>query len=154
MKRLTAIILLLALLIGSAAAETEAWIICKPGSFVYARRSPTKHALELGRLELGDKVTLTGRQKNGFSECDGLDFELSEGWVFSGYLVEDEPEQDGGTYRACGNGRTALRKWVNGPRRAWAKNGATFRVFALTDTWALTSKGFIKTEYIEPEGDG
>ena len=153
MKRLMAAMLLFVIFTGSAAADTDAWILCKPDSFVYARRSPTKNALELGRLELGDKVILTGNEKNGFSECYGLTFEQSGGWIFSGYLVNDKPEPDGGTYIASGNGRTAIRRWVNGPRRAWAKHGATFKVYAKSSEWALTSRGFIRTEYIDPEGE-
>lgn len=152
MKKTIAAILLLVFLFSTAAAEETAWIICKPDSFVNVRQTPNKRGTEIGRLELGDQITLTGRTKNGFSECEGMHFESTTGWIFTGYLVDEEPEQIPGTiYRNSGNGRTALRRWVNGPRRAWAKNGDTFRVYAKTETWALTSKGFIRTEYIDPE---
>lgn len=154
MKRMIAAILLAVLLFNTAAAaETTAWILCKPDSFVFARRNPTKQALELGRLELGDKVTLTGKKKNGYAECSGLTFEFQSGWIHTGYLVYDKPEKDGGLYRNCAHGRTALRRWVDGPRRAWASENTTFRVYARSAEWAVTSKGFIRVEFIEPEGE-
>ncbi len=151
MKRILAILTALLILSGTASAE---WIICKPDSYVNVRQTPSKKGAELGRLELGDEITLTGRTKNGFSECSDLHLEMPTGWIFTGFIVDEEPRQVPGTlYRSCGNGRTALRRWVNGPRRAWADNGDTFRVFATTAEWALTSKGFIRTEFIEPEGE-
>ena len=154
MKKLIAAALLIVLLFSSAFADTEAWIFCKPGSFVNAREFPTKRSADIGRLEFGDKITVTGKTRNGFAECVGLHLEASPVWIFTGYIVYDEPEPDGRMYMASANGRTALRRWVDGPRRAWAKNGDTFRVFAVSAEWALTSKGFIKREFIEPDGDG
>ena len=149
MRKALAALIVLAMMFSTAAAE---WIICKPDSYVKVRRSPSRKAMELGRMELGDEVTLTGRVKNGYAECTGLAFEEDTGWIHAGYIVEDEPEIIGEIYRHCGNGRTALRKWVNGPRRAWATAETTFKVYAMTDEWALTSRGFIRTQYIEPEG--
>lgn len=150
MKKAIAALITMALIYSTAAAE---WIICKPDSFVNVRRSPSKQATGIGRMELGEEITLTGKIQNGYAECIGLAFEETTGWIFAGYIVDDEPEVlDGDLYRNCGNGRTALRKWVDGPRRAWATEETTFTVYAMTPEWALTSKGYIRTEYIEPEG--
>lgn len=151
MKRLIAAILLLCVLFSTAAAETDAWIICKASSYVNARALPKKQSDAVGRLELGDRITLTGKEKNGYAQAYGFTFEAAEWWVFKGYLVYDEPRAADGLYHSNANGRTALRRWVNGPRRAWAKKDTAFRVYAISNEWTLTSKGFIRTEYIEPE---
>jgi hypothetical protein len=130
--------------------EQECWILCQPDSWVYARMNPSKKSQELGRLECGDKVYTDGKTKNGFLHIYGLWFELDEGWVKKGYVVFDEP------YRPflyetniSSNGRVMARKTIDGKRRCWLKDGQAIKVYMMTDEWAVTNKGFVKSRFID-----
>lgn len=146
---------LLCCLIDSARAEErEGWILCKPDSYVVARWSASKTGEILGRLEMGDKIITDGQTKNGYLHCRGLTFESDEGWVYAGYIVWDEPaETTDKTWVINAGGRTACRRWVDGPRRAWAKNHSEVTVYAISNDWAVTNKGFIKVSCMEPKED-
>lgn len=126
------------------------WTICKAGSYVNVRSGPMRKAQELGRLEPAEQVWTDGKQKGAYVHVVGLTMESEEGWVHAGYLVKDEPEMlDGEFYRVCSNGRVALRRMVDGSRRAWAKSGAVLKVYVMSKEWALTNRGYIRTEFIE-----
>lgn len=132
------------------AEEEEAWIICQPGSYVNVRESPKKSGTEMGRLELGDKVTTDGKTKNGYSHCVDLSMEQTEGWIFTGYLTDEEPEiMDAATFQIRAGGRTASRRWVDGPVRKWIQPGKQVKVYAMNSTWAVTNRGFIRSDFIE-----
>ena len=138
-------------LYGSALAEErEGWILCQPDSYVNARWAASSRSDKLGRLELGDRIRSDGVTKNGFVHCIGLTFESTEGWVHAGYIVWDEPSMETETWVVNAGGRTACRKYVDGPRRCWAKNHSQVTVFAVSSEWAVTNRGFIRTKYIEP----
>jgi hypothetical protein len=66
-------------------------------------------------------------------------------------LVSVQLGENGKTCTISANGRVACRKWADGPRRAWTVNGSTVKVYAYASDWALTSKGWIRTEYIDLE---
>ena len=153
MKRLIAlaVIVLLAITTQAAmAAEREGWILCQPDSYVNARWLPDKGSDIIGRLELGDRIVTDGERKGDYIHCVGLRFESNEGWIHRGYITWDEPRITEETWTVTAGGRTACRRYANGPRRCWAKRGSSVTVYAVSNEWALTDKGFVKTKYIKP----
>ena len=134
------------------AEEQECWILCQPDSWVYARTSPNKKSMELGRLECGDMIYTDGKVKNGFLHVYGLTFELGEGWVHKGYVVYDEPYAPNQIDTIIkSNGRVSARRTIGGKRRCWVKNGQSIKVYMISYEWSVTNKGFIKTKFIEIE---
>lgn len=132
------------------AEDKPCWILCQPDSWVYARTSPKKKSMELGRLECGEMIYTDGVIKNGFIHVYDLNFESSEGWVSKGYVIYDEP------YKPCfpdtqikSNGRVSARRTINGKRRCWVKDGQSIRVYMASAEWCVTNKGFIQTKFIE-----
>lgn len=129
--------------------EIECWILCQPDSWVNARINPSKKSDTLGRLECGDRVFTDGKKKNGFIHVTGLRFEMGEGWVKTGYIVYDEPyKPEFYETEIKSNGRVQARKTVNGKRRCWLKNGQKIKVYMMTDEWAVTNKGYVKSKFI------
>ena len=146
LKRLLA--LLLAVLIISTAAVAEnytVYVLCQPDSFVYVRQFPKRDAQEAGYAELGDELTTDGTKRNGFLWVGGFE---GGGWIYSGFVtrcpvtvarIETEVES---------RGRVACRRYINGTRRKWLKNGQKVVVFAFADDWTITNQGFIQTQYL------
>lgn len=132
------------------AEGTEAWIMCQPGDWVHARTSPSRKGGSLGRLETGDMIHINGRSRDGYMRAVQLSLEESEGWIFGGYIVTEKPADKGGAwYRVKSSGRVAARKYIEGPRRCWVVDGSMVQVWYTADGWAVTSKGYIKTEFLE-----
>lgn len=148
-------ILLIILSVTAWAADNEgltAWVICHPASYVNARSSPSGRSQSIGRFEAGDKVEIDGRYKNGFAHSEALQFELGEGWIAAGYLVFDEPVWEGGKwYYVCSNGRVASRKCIDGDRLCWLQPMTELQVFWRSDEWCLTTRGMVKTKYLEED---
>lgn len=151
---------IIALALAWAAAGTEEndddyqtrYVICNPKSFVNVRSAAKKNAQEVGRLECGDVVYTLGEKKGQYVKIYTTSFESTEGWIHRGYLVEEKPERTGGkTYTVRAKGRVALRRYVNGSRRAWINPGKTVEVYVIAGEWALTNRGFIRTEYLEKQ---
>lgn len=156
---LIGILVCMGIMIGISAAraegETEAWVICRSGDWIHVRETPSRKGNSLGRMECGDRVLLDGKEKNGFLHVVDLDREMDEGWIHAGYIVTDEPRITEGEIRTVRGGRrVACRKWIGGPRKTWAKSGTEVKVYVISKEWALTSKGFIRTEYLKEEGTG
>ena len=76
----------------TAAEEISCWILCKPGSQVYARRTPDKGGQVVGFLEVGDVFRTTGESRNGWIRAEGIG-EYGEAWIWCGYVVTDPPEK-------------------------------------------------------------
>lgn len=130
------------------AQTVKCWVICQPGDYVNAREAPSTRSEVVGRLDGGDPIWITGKTKNGFAQIDAS-FEVSTAWVYSGYIVFDEPKYLGGEqYTIRSNGRVAARKRINGDRRAWLVDGSTVKVYWWSAEWCVTDKGFVKTEFI------
>lgn len=149
------IVYLAALNAGAAAAEdrlARMWILCKPGSQVTARRTPSKTAMEVGYLECGDWILVDGVTKNGYARVYGVG-EYGEAWVYSGYIAEEEPVEVNMTYCCVAPARVACRRWMYGPKTSnpWLKNGSTVRVYSIAGEWAVTARGYIKSEYLEAD---
>lgn len=132
------------------AEDQPCWVLCQPNSWVVARMNPKKKSMELGRLECGDMIYTDGKTKNGFLHVWGLTFEMGEGWVHKGYIVFDEPKVPYLTETQIkSDGRVAARKTINGKRRCWLKDGQPIKVYMMSETWAVTNKGFVKSQYID-----
>ena len=136
---------------GKAAQEISCWILCKPGSQVYARRTPDKGGQVVGFLEVGDVFRTTGESRNGWIRAEGIG-EFGEAWIWCGYVVTDRPVAVGENYVCVAKNRVACRRWVDGPqvaRSPWLKNGSSVQVFYIAGDWAVTSRGYIRTEWLE-----
>lgn len=125
------------------------YVLCD--DYVNVRSSPNKKQDPIGRLEVGDAVTLDGKKKNGYVHVVDLLFEECEGWVHAGFLVPDKPEKENRKATIVSRGRLAARKYVNGKRTRWLKPGATVTVWYWSDDWALTNCGYVQSKYLELE---
>lgn len=153
MKKMICIILavLTGFVAGSAVSEgeREVFIFCNPKTPVMIRETPKKGAPETGRLDFGDYVWTDGIKKNGFLHVLGVT-EAGEGWIFSGYITEDQPEklENARAYIAA-TGRVMSYRWINGRKNGWLNVCDEVKVFALSNEWAYTNKGYIRTKYLE-----
>lgn len=133
------------------ADQNEYYIICNPDSYVHVRKTPKKGGEETGQLYCGDRVVTDGKRKNGYLHCIDLSTEYGEGWVHLGYIVSDQPKIIEGYGIITSNGRVATRRWINGKRSSWIRDGTRVRILAISEEWTLTVRGFIKSEYLEVE---
>ena len=125
------------------------WIMCKPGSRVEIRERPDKGSGSMGYLECGDSFQTTGESEDGWIVCCGVG---EGGWVYCGYVVTEKPEKIGERYVCAANKQAACRKWMGGPQieeAPWIKNGQFCQVFCMADGWAVTNRGYIKSEWLE-----
>lgn len=120
---------------------------------VNIRMSPNTKQEPIGWLEPGDVVYPDGKRRNGFIHCEIPNIEAGEGWIHKGYLVDDPPEKVNQTGVIVGRGKVMVRKYVNGKRTRWVKPGGEVRVYWWSDDWCLTSVGYIKTRFVELEGE-
>lgn len=138
---------------GSTFAEDElatCWIMCKPGSQVSVRLEASKKSQEIGFLECGDDFLTDGESRDGWVRCYGIG--ETSGWVYCGYVCTEKPEIICERYVCVAKNRVACRKWIGGPKidqRPWLKCGQNVTVFASDGEWAITSRGYIKAEYLE-----
>ena len=141
--------------VGKADKDTAtAWVVCQPGDYVNARMNPSRKSQSVGRYDGADKVELDGKTSNGFAHCVDSTFEVCESWVYTGYLVFDEPEWlNGQTAIVTSNARLAARKNCTGEVRKWLNTGDEVQVFWWSEEWTVTNYGFIKTKYLELVGE-
>ena len=104
-------------------------------------------------LECGDSFETDGENRNGWfrvmnrGEC--------ECFIYCGYVVTDEPKPIGENYVCVAKNRVACRRWVDGPqiedngRPRWLVNGSNVSVFYIAEGWAVTSRGYIQSEWLE-----
>lgn len=128
-----------------------AWVICQPNDFVNAREKPSRKSRECGYFLPGDPVETDGYSKNGFLRCYG--FETGVAWVSEGYVVYDKPELVDCTAYSIAKGRLAARKCIDGKRRCWVGVNEEVKVSWMSSEWCVTNKGFVKTEFLEMEGE-
>ena len=130
----------------------KVWILCKPGSQVIVRRTPAKAAMEVGQLEVGDCFMTDGKSANGYIRAYGIG-EYGEGWIYAGFVAETEPVAVFDTYCCVAKNRVACRRWMNGPKtqNPWLKNGSDVQVFYIAGEWAVTSRGYIRSEWLEAD---
>ena len=125
------------------------YVMCKPGSRVSVRWSPSKSAPESGYAECGDSFHTDGESYDGWIRC----YDIGEGgWIYSGYVSTQKPEKVGERYVCVANRQAACRKWMGGPQieeKPWIKNGQFCQVFVTDGEWAVTNRGYIKMDYLE-----
>lgn len=148
-----AIFVILALFAHLAVSEglTERFIICNPDSYVNVRKTPKNGGEVIGQLYCGDAVLTDGKEKNGYLHCVDMSNEYGEGWVHEGYVINDKPEIVESYGVISSNGRVAVRRWINGKRGSWIRDGTRVKVLAVSEEWALTVRGFVKTKYLGVE---
>lgn len=152
MKRFIALIVVICALfaqIPTLADEIELFIICNPETHVCVRRSPKKGAEETGHLDFGDSVWTDGKKRNGYLHVIDIT-EAGEGWVFAGNTIEDEPVKlVNARANVAATGRVMSYRWVNGKKNGWVNIGTQVIVYAMSDEWAVTNRGYIRTQYLE-----
>ena len=131
---------------------TTAWVLCKPGSQVIVRRTPSKSAMEVGQLEVGDSFLTDAVSSNGYIRCYGIG-EYGEGWIYAGFVATEEPVPVFQTYCCVAKSRVACRRWIYGPKtqNPWLANGSDVQVFYIAGEWAVTARGYIMAEYLESD---
>lgn len=147
MKKLVVLLVFVVLLFGCACAEDNVWALCK--SYVNLRANPSIKSQVVGYLDCGDGAETDWVVKNGWLHIIYPTVECGDSWVKLSYMVESKPDEVEKSLTVISNGRVALRKTVDGKRRAWVKHGDVLKVLWISDEWALTTKGYIKTEYLE-----
>lgn len=138
----------------TGAAEEQlatCWVMCKPGSRVSVRLEPSKKSPEIGFLECGDEFQTDGESVDGWISCLGVG--ETNGWVYCGYVCTEKPEIIGERYVCVAKKQAACRRWMGGPRingkAGWIKNGQNVQVFCIGDGWAVTSRGYVRSDWIE-----
>ena len=132
----------------SFAEETEAYVLC--ADYVNVRPFPNRKGEPVGRMEAGDRVFTDGKKRNGYLHVMDMGLE-SDGWIYAGFIVYDEPIKVGGTAVIVSKGRLAARKYVGGRRTRWLKPQATVKVYYWSDDWCVTNCGYVQSKYLELE---
>ena len=140
--------------VSMADTGATAWALCKPGAQVNIRRSASKKSEICGFLEVGDEFRTDMKTKNGFLHVIGMG-EYGEGWVYLGFVSTEKPEPVFENYCVIAKNRVACRRWCDGPQVAgklgWIYNGSDVTVFYTGDGWAVTSRGYIRSEFLEAD---
>ena len=144
MKRFLLVLLCLLIICVSALADTV-YVLCQPDSFVNVRAFPRKGAEITGYAELGWQLETDGIRKNGYVKVSGYE---GDAWIYAGYLTDCAVTVITLKTQIVSKGRVACRRAINGTRRKWLKDGTEVTIYALSDEWSITDKGFIKTQYL------
>lgn len=151
-KRLIAFLILLAVITGISDAVSEerlVFILCNPKTPVNVRIRPKKGTDIVGRLDFGDSITTDGKTRNGFLHVMGIG-EAGEGWIREGYAVDDQPEElERARANVAASGRVMSYRRIGGSKNGWVNVGTDVRVLAVSEEWAVTSRGYIRTKYLE-----
>ena len=131
--------------------DYQVWALLKPGDYVNVRLAPNKKSSKIGYLDAGDGCWTDGKTKNGFLHVYGVG--ETDGWVYKWYMVTEKPEVVNEYYVVTAIKRVICRKGVGGPRikgrLGWMKNGTRVKVFCIAGEWALTNRGYVKSEWLE-----
>lgn len=133
--------------------QNNAWIMCKPGGEVNIRPRATTHGQPIGRFAFGDGFVASRAYKD-WVYSGSLGIEEGEGWVSADYVVYDRPEEipGGRVYTVRASGRVAIWKGLSCSSRAcWVRPGDRVTVWALSEGWALTDRGYIRRSYLAEE---
>ena len=129
---------------------TPGYILCK--SYVLIRMSPSRKAPEIGQLDPAEPIVIDGKTRAGFAHI----VEPCDGWVWAGYITFSEPKQVNTTATVTAPKRVYCRKWCDGPtvdERPYLITGSEVKVYWLSQDWAITNRGFVKTEWLEGDFD-
>ena len=150
------VLVLLAVVYSSCMASNDGkmitcWALCKKGSHVEVHERPDKSSPVVGRLDPMDAFRTDGESRNGYIWCDIG--ESCGGWIYCGYVSTEEPIEVMERYVCVAKKQVACRRWIHGPqiagRAGWLKNMQTVEVFYRTESWSVTSRGYIQSEWLE-----
>lgn len=150
-KRIIAIILLITAVYAAGTALSEdykVFILCNPESHVNVRRSPKNGSEKTGWVMFADAVLTDGKTKNGYLHVIGIT-EDGEGWIKAGYTVKDQPVKVKAWAAVSASGRVMSYRNAGKNRIGWVPLLAEMKVYALSDEWAVTSRGYIRRKYLE-----
>ena len=157
---LIVILILICVAIGAFVCHGEdqlvtCYAICKPGSHVNIHMTPSESGTVTGYLECGDSFQTDAEAEDGWIPCYGVG---EGGWVYVGYVSTEPVRKVGEQYVCVAKKQVACRRWCNGPqikdskgRKQWLKNGQNVDVFCIGDEWAVTSRGYVKAEWLDPD---
>lgn len=155
MKRIAPVLVALTMMLASASAETVS-IFCKPGDEVNIRTRANSHSEVCGRYQCGYTFETDGKTKRDgkgrtWVHMVNAQLEVTEAWVCAAYV------QDSVTVETCratvdARGRVAIRKTPGGNRVAWAQVGDNVTVYAYSNEWAVTDRGYISMDCLSFEG--
>jgi len=146
-------ILALTMSIGEADAEEEGVeYILTVSDWAYVREEPRKSSLDLGRVDAGQVVRGIGYQ-DGWVQV-AIDFERKSGWIRADLLTLTNKTT--GRYTNISGGRARIRRTpdVNDDAKTnWLEAGKKITVtrwlYADGAEWAVTDKGYIKSDCLE-----
>ena len=130
-------------------ANGQCWILCDPESYVTVRAGPGKNRMEIGGFDCGDHLWTDSTEKNGFIHVVDMNAEYEAGWISTRYIVFSEPHKVNAVMRVKSNARVAIRKWIGGKVTGWLKNGDTVKVLWMSDSWAVTTRGYVMSQYLK-----
>lgn len=132
---------------------TQVWVLCNPNSYVSIRSGPGRKYTAIGGATCGSDMMTDGIDKKGFLHVYDLAAEDEEGWISTRYIVYSEPEEVHYRMQIVADGRVALRKWVGGKIIGWLYSGDTVTVLCMCDEWAITTRGYVMSDYLVMAGD-
>lgn len=143
-------VLAAAMLMTSMPARSETmYAMCR--SHINVRAWASKKSTIEGRLHCGDAIETEKTVRRGglrWFYCTDLPCEISNGYVCADYFC-DSPVTECDSYATItASGRVAVRKSINGKRIRWAKPGARIHVLAYCDDWILSTRGYIRREFV------
>lgn len=151
MKRMIMLLMALILLCTVASAERiqeEVWVLCMPDSEVNVREKPKKTGEIFGGAMCGACMWTDNVKKNGYLHVLDLAAESDTGWISARYVVYDEPVEVNAVMEIRSDGRVACRRWINGKINSWIMNGDRLTVYWMSPSWAVTSRGYIRSEFL------
>lgn len=129
----------------------EVWVLCEPKGTVNIRSSPG--GMVFGGTTCGAKMWTDNKQKAGFLHVLDLAAEQETGWISGRYIVYDEPHEVNAVMVIDSDGRVACRKWIGGKVKGWLYDGDPVTVYWMSNTWAVTDKGYIMSEFLRTVGE-
>ena len=151
MKRMIMLLMALILLCTVASAERiqeEVWVLCMPDSEVNVRERPKKTGQIFGGAMCGACMWTDNVKRNGYLHVLDLAAESDTGWISARYVVYDEPVEVNAVMEIRSDGRVACRRWINGKINSWIMNGDRLTVYWMSPSWAVTSRGYIRSEFL------
>lgn len=130
-------------------ANGQCWILCDPESYVTVRSGPGKNRMEIGGFDCGTHLWTDSTEKNGFIHVVDMNAEYETGWISTRYIVFGEPHEVNAVMWVKSNARVAIRKWIGGKVTGWLKNGDTVKVLWMSDSWAVTTRGYVMSQYLK-----
>lgn len=152
MKRLISVFIIVVLMMITCVSyseddKTEIYVLCHPDSYVNVRSYPGRKGEVLGRLEVGYQLYTDNVIKNGYIHCVDMSLEDTEGWIYKGYIIYDEPVEINTDTNVLKN-KVIARKYVDGDKRCYVKKDDILTVYWSGYEWSITSKGYIRTDLL------